>query len=161
MCMFCTYRGVYSKGVDEIGWGATTRSLPDLIASMHLRFAALLTAWTNAGCRNVSKLLRSITWWREFIVMRGFLWGGGIIWKWTQLAFLPAFIVPVGVNHQTLKMTNDRMSHADRARRWAMCQKIVWSACCADYSNDKKSGMTRSWWRSQTWQYKLLLRMAD
>ena len=38
-----TYRGVYSVGDDD-GCGETTRSLPDFMASMHLRFAARLTA---------------------------------------------------------------------------------------------------------------------
>ena len=54
-----TNRGVYSQGVDE-GRGSTTRSLPEFMASMHLRFAARLTAWTKAGCRNASKLWRSV-----------------------------------------------------------------------------------------------------
>ena len=35
------------------------------MASMHLRFAARLTAWTNAGCRNASKLWGSVIWCRE------------------------------------------------------------------------------------------------
>ena len=39
-----THRGVYSVGDDELGRVATTLSLPDFIASMHLRFAALFTA---------------------------------------------------------------------------------------------------------------------
>lgn len=71
MCKFCRYRGVYSEGMDWFGWVATTRSLPDFIASRHLRFAALLTAWTNAGWRNASKLWRSIIWWRELIQILG------------------------------------------------------------------------------------------
>ena len=62
-----TYRGVYSVGVDE---GATALSLPDFMASMHLRFAARLTAWTNARCRNASKLLWSVILCRELIVVR-------------------------------------------------------------------------------------------
>ena len=53
-----TYRGVYSVGVDDEG--ATALSLPDFMASMHLRFAARLTAWTKARCRNASKLLWSV-----------------------------------------------------------------------------------------------------
>ena len=57
-----THRGVYSVGDDELGRVATTLSLPDFIASMHLRFAALFTAWTKAGWRNASKLWRSVIW---------------------------------------------------------------------------------------------------
>jgi hypothetical protein len=35
---------------------------------MHLRFAALFTAWTKAGWRNASKLWRSVIWSRELIL---------------------------------------------------------------------------------------------
>lgn len=74
-----TYRGVYSEGFDEIDCGATARSLPDFMASMHLRFAARLTAWTKARCRNASKLLWSVIWCRELIVERMGLFESGYI----------------------------------------------------------------------------------
>ena len=88
-----TYRGVYSEGVDEIGWGATALSLPDFMASMHLRFAARLTAWTKARCRNASKLLWSVIWCRELIIERMGYSDVEIFWMWSN-----PFIPPIGGN---------------------------------------------------------------
>lgn len=96
MCMYIlTYRGVYAEGVDEFDRGATARSLPDFIASMHLRFAARLTAWTKAGWRNASKILWSVIWCLELIVesMKCRWRFRGVFWMWSHS--LP-FIHPIG-----------------------------------------------------------------
>lgn len=89
-----TYRGVYSEGVDDVGRGATARSLPDFMASKHLRFAARLTARTKAGCRDASKIWWSVIWCRcELIVerkrrRRGYL---GCNWMWSDS--LPLYLL--------------------------------------------------------------------
>lgn len=121
-----TYRGVYSQVVDGIGLGATTRSLPDFMAAMHLRFAARLTAWTKAGCRNASKLWWSVMWCRELIVerMRSIL--RNIFRKWSN-PFIPYRRYPSSWGQSEIER---KAEHDDRARRGitAMClsERSTW-----------------------------------
>ena len=81
---------------------------------MHLRFAALLTAWTNAGWRKASKLLRSVIWCREFILRVGAK--GYILNEECIFCDFYTLLPAISVHWSQIEMNeNDKMSHNDRA----------------------------------------------
>ena len=110
-----TYRGVNSEFA--VGWGATARSLPDRMASMHLRFATLLTAWTKAGCRNTSKLLWSVICCRELICREdGYIRCGVIPAFYTYISAIS--VESKGFHTSRFEREFRKAEHDDPARLW-------------------------------------------